>query len=80
LKNPKNLQNVKFGRYTQCPVWIRFRKCEALSSYTEVVRKLRKLGSDAIPRKGWAKAFSKAKKEQMLIPEAINNSNFEWEW
>ncbi|MDR0515850.1 MAG: hypothetical protein LBH25_02265 [Fibromonadaceae bacterium] len=37
-------------------------------------------GNDAIPRKGWAKAFSKAKKEQMLIPEAINNSNFEWEW
>jgi DNA-damage-inducible protein J len=37
-------------------------------------------GNDAVPRKGWAKAFSKAKKEQILIPEAVNNSNFEWEW
>jgi addiction module RelB/DinJ family antitoxin len=33
------------------------------------------------PRKDWAEIFSKAKKkEQLLIPETINNDNFEWEW
>jgi len=35
----------------------------------------------ATPRKGWAKAFSKAKKkEQLLIPGTIDNADFEWEW
>jgi len=33
------------------------------------------------PRKGWAKAFQKAKKkEKMLIPQTILNRDFEWEW
>ena len=36
--------------------------------------------NEAVPRKGWAKAFSKAKKEQMLIPETIDSDNFKWEW
>ncbi len=38
-------------------------------------------GSTAAPRKGWAKAFSKAKKkEQLLIPDTMDNADFEWEW
>jgi len=36
--------------------------------------------NEVAPRKGWAEAFSKAKKEQMLIPDAIDNDNFKWEW
>jgi addiction module RelB/DinJ family antitoxin len=39
------------------------------------------LANSVTPRKGWAETFSKAKKkEQLLIPETINNDNFEWEW
>jgi len=38
-------------------------------------------GNDFSIRKGWAKAFQKAKKkEKMLIPQTIVNSDFEWEW
>jgi DNA-damage-inducible protein J len=33
------------------------------------------------PRQGWSEAFSKAKKkEQMLIPDTIDNKDFNWEW
>jgi DNA-damage-inducible protein J len=37
--------------------------------------------TEIMPRKGWAKAFSKVKKkEQILIPETIDSDNFKWEW
>jgi DNA-damage-inducible protein J len=35
---------------------------------------------EVAPRKGWAEAFSKARKEQMLIPDTIDSDNFKWEW
>jgi len=57
------------------------RKMSLKTGYKVYIVPLKQKTAQSTPRKGWAKAFAKAgKKEQMLIPEKIGSSSFEWEW
>ena len=57
------------------------KKMSLKTGYRVFIVPLEQKSKETTPRKGWAKAFQKTKKkEKMLIPQTIVNSDFEWEW